>query len=411
MYLYSMGVIRLILFFIVLLLISGYAGQVLRTLIPLKWVWWLYWMLCVFVLLNLVVQFYDIYNVTNEAARTNATGFYLILLVFQILVISFLVVEDLMRIIRAIIAFFFPEIGPVWIGRRKFISQLALSVAALPVAGLIYGILKGKYNYKVIRYELYFDALPENFDGFQLTQISDFHCGSFDNYDRTQYGIDLINEQQSDVIFFTGDMVNNRAAELDRWQTLFATLKAKEGIYSVLGNHDYGDYVPWRSPEEKTTNMDSLIKAQKQMGFKLLLNAHDFIEKDGQRLAIIGVENWGAGEFVKNGDLSKAMSGLDADCFKILLSHDPSHWELKVKDEDLNIPLTLSGHTHGMQFGIEIPGKIKWSPVKWRYPYWAGMYKENNKFLHVNRGFGYLLYPGRLGMWPEISVITLKKTV
>ncbi|MGD1997976.1 MAG: metallophosphoesterase, partial [Flavobacteriaceae bacterium] len=355
--------------------------------------------------------FLDIYNIQKEPARTNAFGFLIILLVFQVIVVVFLSIEDILRGFRAIIAFFVPEVGPVWVGRRKFVSQIALGLAALPVAGLLYGILKGKYNYKVLSYELTFDDLPEAFDGFQLTQISDLHCGSFDNPERVQYGIDLINEQRSDVILFTGDMVNNRAAELDRWQSMLATLDAKYGVYSVLGNHDYGDYVPWNSPEDKSSNMDRLMEIQKQMGFKLLCNENDVIHKEDQKLAIVGVENWGAGEFTKKGDLSKALSGLDADCFKILLTHDPSHWQLKIKDEDINIPLTLSGHTHGMQFGIEIPGKFKWSPVKWRYPYWAGVYKENNKYLNVNRGFGYLAYPGRLGIWPEITVITLKKAV
>jgi predicted MPP superfamily phosphohydrolase len=394
-----------------MLLFSAYAGQTLRTVTSSKWVWWVYLLLCTLVLVNFFVQFLDIYNIQKEPARTNAFGFLIILLVFQVIVVVFLSIEDILRGFRAIIAFFVPEVGPVWVGRRKFVSQIALGLAALPVAGLLYGILKGKYNYKVLSYELTFDDLPEAFDGFQLTQISDLHCGSFDNPERVQYGIDLINEQRSDVILFTGDMVNNRAAELDRWQSMLATLDAKYGVYSVLGNHDYGDYVPWNSPEDKSSNMDRLMEIQKQMGFKLLCNENDVIHKEDQKLAIVGVENWGAGEFTKKGDLSKALSGLDADCFKILLTHDPSHWQLKIKDEDINIPLTLSGHTHGMQFGIEIPGKFKWSPVKWRYPYWAGVYKENNKYLNVNRGFGYLAYPGRLGIWPEITVITLKKAV
>lgn len=406
-----MVLLRVTLFILLMLLFSAYAGQTLRTITSSKWVWWVYLLLCALVLVNFFVQFLDIYNIQKEPARTNAFGFLIILLVFQAIVVVFLSIEDILRGFRAIIAFFVPEVGPVWVGRRKFVSQIALGLAALPVAGLLYGILKGKYNYKVLSYELTFDDLPEAFDGFQLTQISDLHCGSFDNPERVQYGIDLINEQQSDVILFTGDMVNNRAAELDRWQSMLATLDAKYGVYSVLGNHDYGDYVPWNSPEDKSANMDRLMEIQKQMSFKLLCNENDVIQKEDQKLAIVGVENWGAGEFTKKGDLSKALLGLDADCFKILLSHDPSHWQLKIKDEDINIPLTLSGHTHGMQFGIEIPGKFKWSPVKWRYPYWAGVYKENNKYLNVNRGFGYLAYPGRLGIWPEISVITLKKAV
>lgn len=403
--------IRWIIFLLFFVLLSGYAGQALRTLSPSRWLMGLYWGCCVLVFLNLNWQFFGISDAQKESARNYALGFYIILFVFQSLVVAFLAIEDITRILRAVIAFFVPELGPVWVGRRKFISRLALGVAALPVAGLIYGIFRGRYNYKVLRYELAFEDLPEQFDGFQLTQISDLHCGSFDNYKRVQYGIDLVNEQQSDVILFTGDLVNNRADELQKWQSLFGTLTAKHGVYSVLGNHDYGDYVPWNSPEDKAANFNRLLEIQAQMGFQLLRNTHKLIEKQGQSIAIVGVENWGAGGFKKKGDLNKALNGLQADSFKILLSHDPSHWQLKVKDDRVHIPLTLSGHTHGMQFGIEIPGKFKWSPVQWRYPYWAGMYQENNKYLNVNRGFGYLAYPGRFGIWPEISVITLKKAV
>jgi len=403
--------IRWIIFLFFFLLLSGYAGQALRTLTPSRWLMGLYWGCCVLVFLNLNWQFFGISDAQKESARNYALGFYIILFVFQSLVVAFLTIEDITRVLRAVIAFFVPELGPVWVGRRKFISRLALGLAALPVAGLIYGIFRGRYNYKVLRYELAFEDLPEQFDGFQLTQISDLHCGSFDNYKRVQYGIDLVNEQRSDVILFTGDLVNNRADELQKWQSLFGTLTAKHGVYSVLGNHDYGDYVPWNSPEDKTANFNRLLEIQEQMGFHLLRNTHKLIEKQGQSIAIVGVENWGAGGFKKKGDLNKALNGLQADSFKILLSHDPSHWQLKVKDARVHIPLTLSGHTHGMQFGIEIPGKFKWSPVQWRYPYWAGMYQENNKYLNVNRGFGYLAYPGRFGIWPEISVITLKKAV
>jgi predicted MPP superfamily phosphohydrolase len=300
--------------------------------------------------------------------------------------------------------------GPVWASRRKFVSQLALGVAAVPTLGLLYGIFKGKYNYKVLRYTLTFDDLPDAFDGFQIAQVSDFHCGSFDNRARVQYGIDLVNKQQADVIVFTGDIVNNRAVELEPWKKILGTLSAKNGVYSVLGNHDYGDYYPWDSEAAKADNLTDLVRIQKEMGYQLLRNEHAILEKEGSQLAIVGVENWGTGGFKKAGDLNAALSGLDQKTFKILLSHDPSHWQVEVKEGNVRIPLTLSGHTHGMQFGIEIPGLIKWSPVKWRYPYWAGVYKENNRFLNVNRGFGFLAYPGRFGIWPEISVITLKKS-
>jgi predicted MPP superfamily phosphohydrolase len=402
---------RWIFFLIFFLLSSFYASQALRTLQIGRWVLPTYWLICAVTLAFIYYQLSNEISVENEFFRTYAIGAYIMLFVFQSFLILFLFSEDIFRIVRAIISFFNPDMGPVWASRRKFVSQLALGVAAVPTLGLLYGIFKGKYNYKVLRYTLTFDDLPDAFDGFQIAQVSDFHCGSFDNRARVQYGIDLVNKQEADVIVFTGDIVNNRAVELEPWKKILGTLSAKNGVYSVLGNHDYGDYYPWDSEAAKADNLTDLVRLQKEMGYQLLRNEHAILQKEGSQLAIVGVENWGTGGFKKAGDLNAALSGLDQKTFKILLSHDPSHWQVEVKEGNVRIPLTLSGHTHGMQFGIEIPGLIKWSPVQWRYPYWAGVYKENNRFLNVNRGFGFLAYPGRFGIWPEISVITLKKSV
>ena len=213
------------------------------------------------------------------------------------------------------------------------------------------------------------------------------------------------------MILFTGDIVNNKADELQPYTTIFNKLQAKDGLFSVLGNHDYGDYVTWDSEEAKTKNLDYLKKLQKEIGFDLLLNESRYIERDGQRIALIGVENWGAGGFKKAGDLNTAAQHIDENDFKILMSHDPTHWQKQVITDPKHYHLTLSGHTHGMQFGIEIPGWFKWSPVKWRYKYWAGIYEEAGQYINVNRGFGYLAFPGRVGIWPEITVIELKKGV
>jgi predicted MPP superfamily phosphohydrolase len=401
---------RWIFFLIFFLLSSFYASQALRTLQIGRWVLPTYWLICAVTLAFIYYQLSNEISVENEFFRTYAIGAYIMLFVFQSFLVLFLFSEDIFRIVRAIISFFNPDMGPVWASRRKFVSQLALGVAAVPTLGLLYGIFKGKYNYKVLRYTLTFDDLPDAFDGFQIAQVSDFHCGSFDNRARVQYGIDLVNKQEADVIVFTGDIVNNRAVELEPWKKILGTLSAKNGVYSVLGNHDYGDYYPWDSEAAKADNLSDLVRLQKEMGYQLLRNEHAILEKEGSQIAILGVENWGTGGFKKAGDLNAALSGLDQKTFKILLSHDPSHWQVEVKEGNVRIPLTLSGHTHGMQFGIEIPGLIKWSPVQWRYPYWAGVYKENNRFLNVNRGFGFLAYPGRFGIWPEISVITLKKS-
>lgn len=343
--------------------------------------------------------------------KSYALGFFIALFVPKLIIISVLFIEDIIRVPQALYSYFTEgrqETGFLP-DRRKFLSYIGLGLAAIPFASLLYGMYRGKYNYKVLNYTLHFDDLPDAFDGYTITQISDIHSGSFDNMKKVAYGIDLINKQSSDVILFTGDMVNNLSLELAPYVDLFSLLNAKDGMYSVLGNHDYGDYTSWESEDAKHQNLEDLKTMQKQIGFDLLLNESRFIERDGQRLAIIGVENWGVGGFKRAGDLKKATEKIEKDDFKVLMSHDPSHWENQVIQDDYHYHLTLSGHTHGMQFGIEIPGWIKWSPVKWRYKYWAGIYEEMGQYINVNRGFGYLAFPGRVGIWPEISVITLKK--
>lgn len=294
--------------------------------------------------------------------------------------------------------------------RRKFVASIVLGIAALPFSTLIYGIIRGKYNFKVLKYEITFDNLPEAFDGFTLTQISDLHVGSWDSEKEFTYAMDLVNQQESDAILVTGDLVNDIAEEAEKWQNQLSSLKAKDGVYSVLGNHDYGDYYRWETKEDKAANLQKLKELQAEMGWTLLNNENISLERNQQKLHILGVENWGSGSFKKAGDIQKTNQGLDASDFKILMSHDPSHWEEQVRDNDeLAVDLTLSGHTHGMQYGIEIPGFVRWSPVQFRYKYWAGLYKEGKRFLHVNRGLGFLGYPGRFGIWPEITVIRLRK--
>ncbi len=292
--------------------------------------------------------------------------------------------------------------------RRKFISQTALVLSSIPFLGILHGVMVGKYRYRILEHTLEFDELPEEFDGFSITQISDIHSGSFDNKKKLEYGIDLINKQESDVILFTGDLVNNQATEMEPWMDTFKKLKAPIGKYSILGNHDYGDYVAWPSKEAKEANMQRLYEIQEELGFKLLRNENVKITKAGVSIDLIGVENWGKG-FGQYGDLQKAAANLSDQSFKILMSHDPSHFDEEVKNFSQFIHLTLSGHTHGMQFGIEIPGFIKWSPASLRYPKWAGLYEELGRYLHINRGFGFLAFPGRVGIWPEITVLKLKR--
>ena len=400
------------LFFILLIIITQwYCFQSIKTVFQNKLIWLIYCLISFGIIGNFLFQAlnYDRSEGFNHA-MSYSLGFFISLFIFQAIIIISLFFEDIIRIPQAIYSLFnqgfngqeyFPQ-------RRKFLSQIALIMASIPFGALMYGMYRGKYNYKVMSYEIEFDDLPNSFDGFTISHISDIHCGSFDNYEKVKYGIELINKQKSDVIMFTGDIVNNISAELDTWKDLFSELTAKHGVYSILGNHDYGDYMQWNSDDEKIKNFENLKKIQQQMGFRLLLNENDSIINGSESIAVVGVENWGAGGFKKAGDLKKATSGLSSKEFKILLSHDPSHWNAEVTPSENYFPLTLSGHTHGMQFGIDIPGWIKWSPIKWRYPQFAGLYKKAKEYLYVNRGFGYLGYPGRIGNWPEITVIELK---
>ena len=397
---------------LILIVLQWYSLQAVKTLTSQKWIWVCYFAAVVLIIGNLVVHTLVLErSVIMEPRLMYAIGFFISLFVFQMIITLILLSEDVFRIPQTIYAYFskFPgqtEFAPA---RRAFVSKLAIGIASIPLVSLLYGMYHGKYNYKVLKYTLTFDDLPEAFDGFTLTQISDLHSGSFDNVEKVNYGIDLVNQQNSDVIFFTGDLVNNKTAEVLPWMEHFSKLSAPYGVYSVLGNHDYGDYTQWNTNDEKSNNFRTLCDVQKEMGWDLLLNESRFIEKSGERIALVGVENWGMGGFKRAGDLNKSLAQVSDSDFKILLSHDPSHWEAEVLPHPYKIHLTLSGHTHGMQFGIDIPGWFKWSPVQWRYKQWAGLYEQNQQHINVNRGFGFLAYPGRVGMWPEISVITLKR--
>jgi len=401
---------RWLIFLMFYALIDFYAYQALKTITKHPWAPWIYFGTSLIVLGLFLGQLLSM----GEARHTSPGGLYffglfLAFFVPKFLIGTFLLTEDLVRIIWGISRQFVAQPETFLPGRRRFVSNVAMITAALPFGALLYGMFRGKYQYQVLTYTLTFDDLPEAFDGYTIAHISDIHCGSFDDDEKVAYGISLVNEQNVDLILFTGDLVNNRADELDRWQGVLGNLMAPDGVYSVLGNHDYGDYVPWASAEEKAVNLNDLKGRQAKMGWQLLLNEHITIKRDDQELKLIGVENWGKGGFKKSGDFQAATQGIDPESFKILMSHDPSHWEHQVKDHPMKVHLTLSGHTHGMQFGVDIPGLIKWSPVQYRYPFWAGIYKRNNKFLNVNRGFGFIGYPGRVGIKPEVSVIQLKK--
>ncbi len=324
----------------------------------------------------------------------------------------FFMTDDIRRFSLWLMSKLFPNTGAQFMGdgqsipRSAFLSWLGLSIGGTLFGTLLYGF-GNKYNYQLKNIKLSFANLPAAFKGLKLVHISDIHSGSFQNKAAVKKGIDLIMAQKPDLVLFTGDLVNDRHEEMNEYLDVFNQIKAPLGVFSSLGNHDYGDYVTWSSQEAKAENLEKLKGVHAQMGWRLLMNEHVLLVRDGEQIAIMGIENWGAkGRFPKYGKMQEAYPGAEKVPFKILLSHDPSHWDAEVKIKYPDIDLMLSGHTHGMQFGLENP-YFKWSPVQWMYKQWAGLYEEGNQKLYVNRGFGFIGYPGRVGILPEITLIEL----
>lgn len=404
-------VFRVFLLSLFLFIVELYAFQALKTLIKLKWVLTAYQILSAIALVFIVYSFTQFDRSIGQTKQTMFTmGMLLVIYVPKIILCLIMLGEDVFRIGSGSARYFINNEKFEFLNsRRKFVSQIGLGLAAIPFASLIYGITVGKYNYKVIKQRIYFPDLPEEFDGFKITQISDVHSGSFDNPEKISYAIDLVNDQDSDMILFTGDIVNTHAKEMYPWIETFNKIKEhKYGKYAVLGNHDYGEYVTWPTEADKEANFKAIKSLYGQIGFQLMLNEHTYIEKGKDKLALIGVENWGH-NFKKAGDINKAAAGVNQEDFKILMSHDPSHWDYEIKNHEKHFHLTLAGHTHGMQFGIEIPGYFKWSLAQYIYAQWAGLYENLGRYVYVNRGFGFHAYPGRVGIMPEITVIELKK--
>ncbi|WP_409417477.1 metallophosphoesterase [Flavobacterium sp. PS2] len=407
-------VIRFIIICALFLFIEFYSFQAVRTLIKLRWLLISYQIISLLLFIFIIYSFTQFDRSIGQTKQTMFTmGLMLVVYVPKIVITLVLLGEDIFRVGAGLVNYFIenPNLtkDSVIPSRRKFVSQLAVGLAAVPFLSLIYGIFEGKYNFKVIRQTVFFPDLPDAFDGFTITQISDVHSGSFDNPEKISYAVDLVNEQNSDMILFTGDIVNTHATEMHPWLETFNKIKdPKFGKYAVLGNHDYGEYVTWPSEQKKDENFEAIKSLYGQIGFQLLLNEHTYIQKGEDKIALVGVENWGH-NFKKAGDLNKASQGVQQDDFKVLMSHDPSHWEYEIKNHPKNFHLTLSGHTHGMQFGIEIPGYFKWSLAQYVYKQWAGLYENAGRYVYVNRGFGFHAYPGRVGIMPEITVIELKK--
>lgn len=416
--------IRYAIFLICLIVLIAYTYTSVRILSSYWWVRACYMAMSVIVCLGLMLFFsYEqSLRLKIEESQWIATLFFLCIgfLIMQLLWTAILVVDD----VRGILVFGFQKIisllrpttqqhtanAEVVFSRSAFLQWLGFSFGALVFGAMIWG-LGNKYNYKKHRVSLKINGLSDAWKGFKIVQISDIHSGSFHINDQSkiQKGIDAINAERPDIILFTGDLVNNAAREFEKWTSTFSQLRAPLGIYSILGNHDYGDYYQWETYEAKKANLEHLKDLQRQMGWHLLDNKAVHLHPAGiqDKLALVGVENWSAkSQFPKYGRLNDALAGLDEGTIKILMSHDPSHWEAEVLQKHPSIKLTLSGHTHGMQFGLETPF-VRWSPVQWVYKQWAGLYQQYDQYLYVNRGWGFLGYPGRVGIMPEITIIEL----
>lgn len=404
-------------FTLFLLAIDWYAFQAFRQFFPaegqLRRVLVVsYWVLSVGLLLTLFYFRLLVNPGTNKLSMVFTLSVFFIFLLSKVILCLFLLLEDSYRLlsfavlsIRKLI-FSGPEVHSL--SRSAALAKIAAGVAAIPAVSLIFGMVKGAYRYRVREVDLVLKNLPEAFHGMRLVQISDVHAGSLYDADAVRRGVQLIMDQKPDLVFFTGDLVNNEASEFDSLAEIFKQIQAPLGVFSVLGNHDYGDYRYWPSEEAKQKNFLDLMNHHQSMGWKLLMDEHVLVEKDGQKIAVAGIQNWGArGNFPKYGDLGKALKDLEHPGVLLLLSHDPSHWEAQVLPQFPQVNAMFSGHTHGMQFGVEIPG-FKWSPVQYMYRQWAGLYAEKDCQLYVNRGFGFLGYPGRVGIWPEITRFTLK---
>lgn len=419
-------ILPFILFILVFVAIDLYAFKALKMSVA-SWEtpMWRYLAYAGYLVSSLVVYSFIGYAVYRYNLGQKVSDYYFFFMSFGLLMLIFMpklvvaffhLFDDLIHLFRKIATYFIRTTSPetptgTGITRWQFLTRIGWVLAAIPFISILYGIGRGRYQFRTLTERMSFAHLPAWASGLRVVHISDIHIGSFfNNHEAVAEGVARVNALKPDLILFTGDMVNNYAEELEGWEPVLSKLSARYGKFSIMGNHDYGDYVKWSSAEARDANIKRLHRYHDELGFKLLLNENIKFAPDGEseQIEIIGVENWGLGGFSQYGKLSKAMDNTDGKRFQILLSHDPSHWDAEVR-KDTTIDLTLAGHTHGMQFGVEIPGIVKWSPVKYRYPRWGGLYTEGLQHLYVNRGFGYIGFPGRVGMAPEITLIELHK--
>jgi predicted MPP superfamily phosphohydrolase len=413
------SIIRVAIFGIILFLLDLYFYQAIivamkgSTLFRQRLVFWIYWGFTIVSFMILVSP--AMFGMANlpKFFRVYVFAFVVMLIISKIIGSVFIAIDDIIRLFRWIGSLFVrPEptvlpSGETGITRLKFLSYIALGMAAIPFGTMLYGMFRGAFNYQVHKVKVVLPNLPSAFNGLKILQISDIHSGSFLSATPLEEAVKIIMEQKADVIFFTGDLVNDRAVEVEPLMATLSKIKAPMGVYSTLGNHDYGDYTTWESNHAKMNNIEDLMRKHGQMGWRLLMNEHVPLKRGDAEIAVIGIENWGAKmNFPKYGRMDRAYAGTEKYPVKLLLSHDPSHWSHEVRQKYPDVDVTFSGHTHGFQFGIEIPG-LKWSPSQYVYKQWAGLYSEGNQHLYVNRGLGFLGYPGRVGILPEITVMEL----
>ena len=373
----------------------------------------IYWVLTVITIAGFLLFVYSAPDFLGKKVRAFLFASIIGLFLAKLTGIIFFLADDLRRGIQWIAGKLFfnnteaENMGGEGISRSAFLSWLGIAAGGTLFCSLIYGF-GNRYNYQAKRVQLSYDNLPAAFKGLKIVHISDIHSGSFLNKKAVEHGVMKILKEKADLILFTGDLVNDRATEMQEFMDVFSQLKAPMGVYSTLGNHDYGDYVQWpHDGISKEQNLENLKAVHAKLGWRLLMNEHVVLEKNEAQIALLGIENWSAkARFPKHGRMDLAHAGTEKYPFKILMSHDPSHWHAEVKEKYSDVDLMLSGHTHGMQFGVEIPG-FKWSPVQYMYKEWAGLYEDAKQKLYVNRGFGFIGYPGRVGILPEITVIEL----
>ncbi|MEO6538808.1 MAG: metallophosphoesterase [Ferruginibacter sp.] len=408
-----------VIFIALMLLLDTYFFQAVKTVTQSSSpkvktiVYGLYWAITIFSIAGFLLFIYTEQNFLGKKIRTYLFATIIGLFLAKSSAMIFFLADDLRRGVQWLAGKLFfnntegAALSDEGISRSAFLSWLGIAAGSTLFGSLVYGF-SNKYNYQVKRIKLSYDNLPAAFKGVKIVHISDIHCGSFLNKKAVEHGVDMIMKENADLILFTGDLVNDKATEMDNYKDVFGKVKAPLGVYSTLGNHDYGDYVQWPADGiTKQQNLENLKKVHADIGWRLLMNEHVALEKSNEQIALIGIENWSAkARFPKHGRMGEAYAGTEKYPFKILMSHDPSHWDAEVKPLYKDVNLTLSGHTHGMQFGVEIPG-FKWSPVQYMYKEWAGLYEEDNQKLYVNRGFGFIGYPGRVGVLPEITVIEL----